>query len=106
MTKSPGCIAVRAAIDGGGGAAALEHEVQRRLAVPVGGGDVAGHHHLHAGRTRGRDLRSAAQAGIFQHQHPPLGFLGRNCQLARFGHVVADRIELPQMGPAGASAPA
>ena len=40
--------------------------------------------------------------GIFQHQHPPLGFLGGD-QLAGFGHVVADRVELPQMRPAGAA---
>ena len=83
-------------------ALAFEHEAQRRLAVAVGRGDVARDHHLHAGKQRGRDLRLAAQAGIFQHQHPPLGFLGGD-QLAGFGHVVADGIELPQMRPAGAA---
>ncbi len=44
----------------------------------------------------------AAQPRIFQDQHPSLGFLGRD-QLAGFGHVVADRVELPQMRAACAA---
>jgi hypothetical protein len=42
-----------------------------------------------------------AQARIFQHQHPPLGFLRRD-QFAGLVHVGADRVEPPQMRPAGA----
>ena len=90
------------AVDRGVGALALEDEAQRRLAVPVRRRDVAGDHHLHAGKQRGRDLRLAAQSRIFQHQHPPLGFLGGD-QLAGLGHVVADGVEFPQMRPAGAA---
>jgi hypothetical protein len=67
----------------------------------VGGRDIAGHHHLHAGIERRGDFRLPAQAGIFQHQHAPLGFFRRD-QLAGFGHVVADNVEFPQMRPAGA----
>ena len=89
------------AIDSGIGALALKDKTQRRLAVPVRWRDVARDHHLYSGKQRGGDLRLAAQPGIFQHQHPPLGFLGGD-QLARFGHVVADCIEFPQMRPAGA----
>jgi hypothetical protein len=69
--------------------------------MAMGGGDIAGDHHLDAGKQRGRDLRLPAQPRIFQDQHPPLGFLGGD-QLARLGHVVADHVELPKMRPAGA----
>jgi hypothetical protein len=89
------------AVDRGVGALAFEDEAQRRLAVPVGGRDVAGHHHLNSRKQRGCHLRLAAQARIFQDQHATLGFLRRD-QLARFRHVVADRVELPEMRPARA----
>ncbi|MGY4354168.1 hypothetical protein ACVW0J_000661 [Bradyrhizobium sp. i1.7.7] len=101
MMKSPGLHRGALAVDRGVSALAFEHEAQRRLAVAVCGRDVAGHHHLHAGIERGRDFRLAAQAGVLQHQHAPLGFLGRD-QSACFRHVVADDVEFPQMRPAGA----
>jgi hypothetical protein len=90
------------AVDGGVGALAFEHEAQRRLAVAMRRRNIARDDHLNAGKQRGRDPGLAAQAGILQHQHAPLGFLGRD-QLAGFRHVVADGIEFPQMRPAGAA---
>ncbi|MGY4466370.1 hypothetical protein ACVWWK_002052 [Bradyrhizobium sp. LB9.1b] len=101
MMKSPGFHRSALAVDRSVGALAFEHEAQRRLAVPMRGRDVAGHHHLHAGIERRRDFRLPAQAGVLQHQHTPLGFFCGD-QLAGFGHVVADDVELPQMRPAGA----
>src|SRR5262249_6675566 len=46
--------------------------------MPVGGRDLAGLDHLHAAKERIGNVSGTGQPGIFQHEHAPLGLLGRN----------------------------
>ena len=64
------------AVHGRGRAFAFEHETQRALAVAVLRRDFARQDELDAGIERMRDRGLVGQAGIFQHQHAALGFLG------------------------------
>ena len=59
-------------------AVALEYEAQRALGVAMGRCDLARQHELDPGIEIGRDLRLAAQPGILEDEHAPLGFFCRN----------------------------
>ncbi len=56
--------------------------------------DFAGQDQLHAGEQRVGDARLAAHAGVFQHQHAALGFLGAD-HATGFQNEALDVGELP-----------
>ena len=64
------------AIDGGVGALTLDDQPKRGGGVAVGAGDFAGQDELQPGVQTLRDSRRAVQAGIFEDEDAPLGFLG------------------------------
>jgi len=64
------------AVDRGERALAFKDKRSADWLCRCAGANVAGNHHLDAGEQRCRDLGLAAQARIFQDQHPPLGLLG------------------------------
>jgi hypothetical protein len=66
------------AVHGRGCAVALEYEAERALGVAMGRCDFARQHELDPGIEIGRDLRLAAQPGILEDEHAPLGFFCRN----------------------------
>ena len=69
--------------------------------MPVRGGDFAREDHLHACKQRVRGAGFARHPGIFQNEHPPLGFLGGD-QSAGFHHQTLDVVEMPDYrGAAG-----
>ena len=78
----------------------LNDEAQRALRMAVAGRDFARHDDLQARIERLRDARLPAQPGVFQNQHPPHGFFGRD-QPARLHQVGMHVSVLPQCRMAG-----
>jgi hypothetical protein len=80
-------------------AVAFHDEAKRRLRVAMLRRELAGHDELQSGEKRVRDLRAAAQPGILEQQHAPLGFL-RADVLGRF-HEVGTQLRIaPLVGDA------
>ncbi|MCY1241194.1 hypothetical protein D9M72_540850 [compost metagenome] len=76
------------------GTAAFQHEAERALRMAVGRRHLAGQYELHPGVKIGGDFRLPAQAGIFEHEHAPLGLFGGD-QAAGFEDGLADRRKAP-----------
>ena len=87
------------AFDRGIGALAVEHEADRGGRVLMHVGDLAGQNELDAGEQRIGDARLAGLAGIFQHQHAALGFLGAD-HVAGLHHQLLDVGKFPHRRPA------
>ncbi|MNI69644.1 hypothetical protein D3C73_1254070 [compost metagenome] len=85
------------AVDGGVGATAFDDEAQGRLRVAVAGRHFAGQDQLQARVQALRDAGLARQAGVFQDQHAPHGFLGGDQRAGRHD-VVAHIVVLPDGG--------
>ncbi len=80
--------------DRGIGVLALDDKAQRRGDVAVGGRDLARQDDLHAGEQAAGDAGFARHAGIFEHQHAALGFLGGD-DLAGFHQIGSDIAPFP-----------
>ena len=94
MTKSPGRHHGALARDGGIGVLALDHEAQRRRDMAMRRRDLAGQDDLQAGKEAAGDAGFALHAGVFEHQHAALGFLGGD-DLAGFHQIGADLAPFP-----------
>ncbi len=82
------------AIDGRVGARTLDHEAQRRLAVPVRRRHFAWQDELKPGIERIGDARLALEPRVLQHQHAALGLLGGD-QLPRLQNEGAHLVVVP-----------
>src|SRR5690606_32095644 len=89
------------AVDAGIGARTVDHEAQRRLAVSMGGRDLARHHELEAGVEAGGDPALPSQARVLEDQYPSLG-LARADQRTRLDQVGPELVVAPQPWLAGA----
>ena len=81
-------------------ALALDNEPDRCRGVPVHRGHFPGHHQLQPGVKAVRDPGTPAEAGVFQHQHPALGFL-RGDQFAGFEQQRTQLLVMPHRRQAG-----